>query len=111
MNYGSIEKLLKINRKKIRTIEHPTGGKISQLIKISGWENEQGYILSSPQGFRSWIRWMYNIAEEKIDREGIKKFLIEKYGSIETLLAMNSASIRKIEYPNHGKIIKLGTLS
>lgn len=111
INYGSVEKLLKINRKKIRVLENPTAGKISQLIKISGWENEQRYLPWSPQGFRSWIRWMYNMPEEKIGKEDIKKFLIEKYHSIEVLLSMNSATIRKIEYPNHGKIIKLGTLS
>ena len=111
INYGSVEKLLKINRKKIRVLEHPTAGKISQLMKISGWENEKKYLPWSPQGFRSWIRWMYNIPEEKIGKEDIRKFLIEEYGTIEVLLSMNSAAIRKIEYPNHGKIVKLGTLS
>ncbi len=111
VKYHTVENLLKIDRRKIRVIEHPTEWKLIDLVKISGWENEKKYEVRDCQGFRSWIRWLYDIPEENIWKNEIKSWLLTKYTSIESLSQMNATEIRKIEYPPYGKVVRLWTLS
>ena len=46
-----------------------------------------------------------------LTKEGIKKFLTEKYGSTEDILKLNTKQIQEIEHPVGGKVKNLAALS
>ena len=109
MRYGCTEDILKLNGTQISTIEHPFGGKVTNLATLSGWENPGNLQLQTPSGFQAWVRWVYDL--EALNKEEIKQWLTEKYGSTEDILKLNGTQISTIEHPVGGKIIHLATLS
>ena len=119
--YGCTEDILKLNWKQVKTIEHPVGGKVTNLATLSGWENRGNLQLQTPSAFQAWVRWMYGLEEVKIltkeeiqelvTKEEIKKFLTKKYGSTEDILKLIYNQIKTIEHPVGGKVISLAKLS
>ena len=107
--YGSTEDILKLNGKQITILKHPVGGKVTNLATLSGWENPGNLHLQTPSGFQAWVRWVYDL--EALNKEEIKQWLTEKYGSTEDILKLNGTQISTIEHPVGGKIIHLATLS
>ena len=58
--YGCTEDILKLNWKQVKTIEHPVGGKVTNLATLSGWENRGNLQLQTPSAFQAWVRWIYD---------------------------------------------------
>lgn len=59
--YGCTEDMLKLTKEQIKAIEHPFGGKVTNLAKLSGWENPRKLHVLNSSGFQAWVRWMYNV--------------------------------------------------
>lgn len=59
--YISTDDLLSLTTQQIKEIEHPIGGKVTNLAKLSGWDNPQKLQLESSSEFRSWVRWLYGL--------------------------------------------------
>ena len=121
MRYGCTEDILKLNGTQISTIEHPFGGKVTNLATLSGWENPGNLQLQTPSGFQAWVRWVYDLEEVKIltkeeiqelvTKEEIKEFLTTQYGCTEDMLKLTKEQIKAIEHPFGGKVTNLAKLS
>ncbi len=81
--YGSTEDVLKLTSKQISAIEHPVGGKVTNLATLSGWENPGKLLLTNPSGFQAWVRWMYPENEDELKKRrtnpsffGIQRYVV-----------------------------------
>ena len=112
--YGSLEQLLMLSKNEISFINHERGGKITSLVKLSGWENKKEFDSQIPKWFQAWIKWLFDLNEiqiRQIKQQYLKDWLLEKYNSIEVLMMMSSKNIKNIKHERIGAIIGLTRFS